>query len=184
MVAGVEIHDRWRGERERRRRRRWSVLPQSVPQPLQICFFSEIVVWVCVCVCVRRKFCTANIGNKLFYCQIPQILLFSNALKILETKEKYFRMKQKQPQVFFLVKSTTQIIIITTINQLIKYKRKMQKDLRGWGNHRIYCSLRVQFSFIKININIYFENIIVGFNIFYTLNIHIKFFTNQMLFIV
>ena len=72
----------------------------------------------------------------------------------------------------------------TTTNQLIKYKRKMQKDLRGWGNHKIYCSLRVQFSFIKININIYFENITVKLCVLYTLNIHIKFFTNQMLFIV
>ena len=72
----------------------------------------------------------------------------------------------------------------TTTNRLIKYKRKMQKDLRGWGNHKIDCSLRLQFSFIKININIYFENITIKLYVLYALNIHIKFFTNRMLFIV
>ena len=76
------------------------------------------------------------------------------------------------------------ITTTTTTNQLIKYKRKMQKDLRGSGNHKIYCSLRVQFSFIKININIYFENITIKLCVLYALNIHIKFFTNRMLFIV
>ena len=52
--------------------------------------------------------------------------------------------------------------------------------------------IKVTFNIILSNVtlpnnllmNLYFENFIVGLHILYVLNMHVKFYTNQMLFII
>ena len=49
--------------------------------------------------------------------------------------------------------------------------------------HKIGCSVRLTL-LNKINITTYFENLIVELHVFYSLNIHIKFCVNQILFTI
>ena len=51
-------------------------------------------------------------------------------------------------------------------------------------SYKIGCSLKLQPYSIKINITTYFENITVELHVFYTLNTHVKFCVNQILFTI
>ena len=51
-------------------------------------------------------------------------------------------------------------------------------------SYKISCSLRLQFSFKKINFTTYFENLTVGLHVLYILNMHVKFHSSWILFTI
>ena len=60
----------------------------------------------------------------------------------------------------------------------------MDQNLKIKFGYKLSCSLRLQLSLKNFNVAIYFENLTVELHVLYVLKIHIKFYVNQMLFII